>query len=390
MKQIAIIGRERNLALAELETVFGAVEPILDDVVAIKDENSTSIDRLGSVIKIGKIVATTQDMFKLESLITAELERQVLEDKKTSIDFGVSIYADKYNPKDYRRLVINIKKLLQKSKIKSRFVLPKSLQLNAAQVKHNKLLRKGSEIMVIISDRTITIAKTEQIQNIDSYSLRDFGRPNRNMQVGMFPPKLAQIMLNLAQAEESATIYDPFCGSGVVLQEAMLMGRVVWGSDIAEKMVRASVENIHWLQNEYRIDGEFKVFEADATKLDTTPDKKYSIVTEGYLGKMYSQTVTSDEIATQKSELSKIYLAFLDKIISLEQTPESVVITIPCWQTKSGLEALNIIDQIEKLGYTIKQFKSVRTLDLIYKREKQVVGRQILVLRPKNSIKKGK
>jgi tRNA G10 N-methylase Trm11 len=39
------------------------------------------------------------------------------------------------------------------------------------------------------------------------------------------------------------TVYDPFCGSGVVLQEALIEDYEVWGSDISEKMVRASVEN---------------------------------------------------------------------------------------------------------------------------------------------------
>ena len=41
---------------------------------------------------------------------------------------------------------------------------------------------------------------------------------------------------------------------------------------------------------------------------------------------------------------------------------------------------LEIIDQIKKLGYTVKQFKSVDTTNLVYKREEQIVGRQILAL----------
>jgi hypothetical protein len=66
--------------------------------------------------------------------------------------------------------------------------------------------------------------------------------------------------------------------------------------------------------------------------------------------------------------------------MSLRNKPNSVVLSLPCWQTNNGLEMLEIIDQIKKLGYTVKQFKSVDTTSLVYKREEQIVGRQILAL----------
>jgi hypothetical protein len=40
------------------------------------------------------------------------------------------------------------------------------------------------------------------VQDIDAYAERDFERPMRDAFVGMLPPKLAQIMLNLAVGEE--------------------------------------------------------------------------------------------------------------------------------------------------------------------------------------------
>jgi hypothetical protein len=103
--------------------------------------------------------------------------------------------------------------------------------------------------------------------------------------------------------------------------------------------------------------------------LSSFPETDYAIVTEGYLGKMYSNFVAIADIAKQKAELSQIYLDFLSRLISTNNPPKSIVITLPCWQTKSDIERLNIIDQIEKLGYTLKQFKSVNSLDMIYKRK---------------------
>jgi hypothetical protein len=53
------------------------------------------------------------------------------------------------------------------------------------------------------------------VQNIDGYSERDYGK-NRDMQIGMLPPKLAQIMINissplpLGEGLGVRAFYDPF------------------------------------------------------------------------------------------------------------------------------------------------------------------------------------
>jgi hypothetical protein len=95
---------------------------------------------------------------------------------------------------------------------------------------------------------------------------------------------------------------------------------------------------------------------------------------------MLSNSPTVEQLTSLRAELSELYLGFLKNILSLRNKPNSVVLSIPCWQTNNGLEMLEIIDQIKKLGYTVKQFKSVGTTNLIYKREEQIVGRQILAL----------
>lgn len=50
--------------------------------------------------------------------------------------------------------------------------------------------------MVIPAHEGYTIARTLWVQNIDEYTKRDMQR-ERSMTVGMMPPKLAQIMINL-------------------------------------------------------------------------------------------------------------------------------------------------------------------------------------------------
>lgn len=79
-------------------------------------------------------------------------------------------------------------------------------------------------------------------QDIDSYTRRDTGK-SRDMIVGMMPPKLVQMMLNLSLDSDMKNpgIYDPFCGLGTTLIEAANMGMTrIYGSDLSKEMVTAS------------------------------------------------------------------------------------------------------------------------------------------------------
>lgn len=380
MQYLAIIGREKSLACAELESEYSAIEKVGTEAVTFDLSKRPKISSLGSVIKLGEVFDETQISANYLAKIIARVASHFEASSVKSVDYGVSVYGNGLSQGAYKNILIQIKKGLRQRNIKSRFVTPKAFDLNSAQVKHNKLIGTGIEIIIVMDGSRVLLAQTIEVQDVDSYSLRDFGRPSRDMKVGMFPPKLAQSMISLASIDPQSIVYDPFCGSGVVMQEAMLRGNTAWGSDISEPMVRSTTENINWLINQYNLAIPFKVFEADATKITTVPDSEYSIVTEGYLGTMLSNSPTVEQLTSLRAELSELYLGFLKNILSLRNKPNSVVLSIPCWQTNNGLEMLEIIDQIKKLGYTVKQFKSVGTTNLIYKREEQIVGRQILAL----------
>ena len=57
-------------------------------------------------------------------------------------------------------------------------------------------------------------------------------------------PRLARAMVNLARVKKGARILDPFCGTGTILIEAGLAGMKPYGSDIDERMLRASEINL--------------------------------------------------------------------------------------------------------------------------------------------------
>src|SRR5690606_25237485 len=108
-------------------------------------------------------------------------------------------------------------------------------------------------LVVKASNGRVIVAESIGAQNITALAARDQGRPKRDAFVGMLPPKLAQMMINMAgpltadptQDLVQPRILDPFCGTGVILQEAMLLRYGAYGTDLSEKMIRYSRDNLH-------------------------------------------------------------------------------------------------------------------------------------------------
>lgn len=173
----------------------------------------------------------------------------------------------------------------------------KNENINAASFKKEKLAKTGLEFNLIHLEDTSYIGRTLACQDIDAYASRDIGK-SRDMIVGMMPPKLVQMMINLAIIGQNITksknpivIYDPFCGLGTTLIEAANMGiKHVFGSDISRDMVDSSTKSLNefirvermW-QERIRLAGgtpnkdfthfESKFFELDASHVEKVFEK---------------------------------------------------------------------------------------------------------------------
>ena len=176
-------------------------------------------------------------------------------------------------------------------------------------------------------------------QDIDAYTRRDTEKI-RDMDVGMLPPKLAQIMIHLACERENAhshkisSLYDPFVGLGTIPIEALNMGltRVI-GSDQARTMAETTEKNIlafceeeeKWAtrirargHTPYKDMSEVEthIFPLDATRIGTDFPKNISltdtvIVSEGYLGEiMKKDSITLESVRAEREKLANLYRAF--------------------------------------------------------------------------------
>ena len=133
-----------------------------------------------------------------------------------------------WNKKSLKNELNNIKKTLKQNEISSRFVNKDFKNLSSAQILWEKLDIKKTDFNTICTDNEVYTWTTIWIQDINAYSKRDYGK-SRDMQIGMLPPKLSQIMINISGGKN---IYDPFCGLGTILIESQYMWNTeIYGSD---------------------------------------------------------------------------------------------------------------------------------------------------------------
>lgn len=407
--KIAILGRQPTIGIGELESIYGDQNlQVLWPHACLIDTEKMNVSHFGSILKTGEVVLEigSTDWRKISEKIF-NLFVSDFSDSKNKITLGISVYNSKIEPSEIQKTASIIKQKLKQTEVSVRVIPSKTAALSTAVSHNNKLGLSDNkiEIIVIIKNNKAIVAISEGAQNITAYAKRDQNRPKRDAFVGMLPPKLAQTMINLAVGPNQPQIWlqnrdfakidgkipkllDPFCGTGTVLQEAILKGFTAYGSDLNPKMVDYTKENIKWLEKSFRPHGKFGSVEtADATTNTWDyANNLSSVVCETYLGQPFSAPPSPQKLAEVRENCNKIISNFLKNLAS--QIPEGtqICIAIPAWRQKNGeFSHLPLVDFTQKLGYNRKEFMRVNPQDLIYYREDQVVARELLVLiRSKN------
>ena len=384
---VAILGRLPKLSIAELEAMFGKshVRAVSHDVATI-DTNNLSIDSLGGSLKCGTIIHTLPadghpTLEHASHWITHTYIHQLLA-VGGKITLGISAYGLSTSPRHLQKIGLSLKSSMKRHGASLRLIPNTSIELSTATSHNNKLglSPKKRELFIIKTDNgAIIIAESNGAQNITAYARRDRNRPRRDAFVGMLPPKLAQIMVNVAVGNAAkATILDPFCGTGTVLQEALLKRYDVCGSDLSQKMIDYTTENLAWLQSKYHITGTVRSLEQADAMTHQWPKAQQldAVVCETYLGQPFSAPPSPKKLHEVTGNCNHIITNFLRNIHSQLTPGTTLCIAVPAWRDAGcNLTHLPLIKDLETLGYTLQQ------PPLIYSRSDQVVVREILLLK---------
>lgn len=388
---LIVLGREPKISLAELESLYGANNVAqLSDTIATVNTPTLHLSRLGGTIKAGQI-------------LDAPLIKTLLDLPSGKITIGFSDYSPRATARTAQTQALKLKSILKRQGRSIR-IIPNNADaaLSSATSHHNQLGEKQNHIEVLIYNNYTALSIGTQ--NITAYARRDQARPARDAFVGMLPPKLAQILINIATGPISAEhsdqdhgiVLDPFCGTGTILQESLLMNYPAYGTDLSEKMIAYAKKNLDWLTETYSRPSRHSTTSEDSTP-PTTP--KYTlepgdatthtwklpinfVASEVYLGQPFSAPPSDIKLRQVQFTTKSILISFLKNIAPQLDPDTTLALAIPAWRRPSGeFSCLDIVDEIQKLRYNVHKFKHATPSDLLYYRENQTVARQIILLK---------
>src|SRR5260221_571309 len=153
---LAILGRQPELGVAELERLYGAehVQPV-GALAARLDIAACSIEfaRLGGSMKLCKMLTEldTTNWKQIEKFLRDVSPAQAQKMPDGKMHLGLSTYGFDVKPAQLLATGLTLKKVIQSSTGRSVRLAPnKTNELNAAQVLHNRLLGPNGWELVFV------------------------------------------------------------------------------------------------------------------------------------------------------------------------------------------------------------------------------------------------
>lgn len=372
-----LFGAHPDLSMAEIQSlcptaslVEWAKEYALFDFPEFDQQEL--FGRLGGTLKVAEVKQSAT----LLSLPNALAQLSTSQSESSKVIYGVSVYG--WSQKNLHSLLKSIKVLHREAAVKSRFINKDDLNITIPQHLHH--LKGGKEYVVVKRGEEFVLADVVFIQDIESYSERDYGKPVRDMRMGMMPPKLAQILLNLAGVQPGQCVWDPFCGGGTLLVEGALMGLTMIGSDLNEDHLSGAQRNIDWIDSRMALGTVPELFQHDVLKPLSFSFSCDAVVFEGDLGPPMAPSPSPEFFEKTLQKLDALYASFFNRLYSFLPAGTLVVAALPFFHLRHETVYLDsTLDRILSLGFDSVPFLvgDKALSPLLYRRPDQVVGRAI-------------
>ncbi|HRI05828.1 MAG TPA: hypothetical protein PLV59_02700 [Candidatus Dojkabacteria bacterium] len=389
MKYFFVPGRNYDLSKAELQSVISSniksnfnFEFKPRYILLTSSEGPEVIarlfNRLGGFISCG--------------LVYDDIDLVIDEQKdKNKVTFGISVHTDtprKYPKAKIKEVLDQIKDAFKSRDISSRYIIPKALLLETAQIIHNDVLEKGFELVIFDFDSRIFYGKTLAVQDINQFSMLEYDKPYTDKEMGVLPAKLATIMVNLLGLPVGSTVWDPFCGSGTIPLVSLINGYNVLGSDISADAVEGTKKNIEWLASSNKLNNVgFNIFVYDVLNPDNRVVRDLrktsiqGIACEPFMGPPQFKPLAPYKAEKLLANVEALYSNLFEVLEKIRLTEFKAVIVVPSYKTFNGWMTVSL-NKILSKKWRIDS--NLIEKDLHWKRSDSIIKRNIFVVSKKN------
>lgn len=383
MRYLFILGRNIELSAVEIFSYFEK------EKVNVKNYNLNSngllvetekeidakkmIKHLGGTIAIGKAVYSG----KINEVLKKVESEEIYFGNEIKFTYSVFNFGDE---EDYHVVLDAIKNNFRNEKLKARFKsLRGEVKMQDSEIYSGSpsKLMENDIIYFLFQDKEAIFGKIEEITDIKENEMKDIGKPARRASLAI-SPRLAKILINLSQVTENELLLDPFCGIGVVLQEALIQNINVIGVDIDKNAVDNAKRNLNWLKSHYKISSDAKIINEDSRTI-ALPEIN-GIATEPSLGVLLTKVPSKNYAESIIKKFDYLMIDILNNLKKYLEINRKIAFTSPFISTGRERIGCNINRICEKTGLEVCSIENIE-FPIAEFREKQIVGREIYVLK---------
>ncbi len=352
-----VFGRDPQLSILELISYLES-RKIEFELKTYTKEAAHIIAKPFSIQQAIKDLAGTQ---KIGTLL--DLDKVFF--KETKVKYHIEIYGNT----DEEEFKNKLRKIFREERVKP---LYKNIEGPKDLEKH-RIVEEGYDFLVYDD----IVFKTEVVSNPRSYAERDkkpFFDEKRTISV-----RLARMLINIARIKPGETLLDPYCGTGTIMQEALMLGINVIGFDLDKESCEGCNKNMHWIRKTYHTKAEWEIHNKDARRLATYLKDVDAVATEPYLGPYLRKLPTFRQAEHTMEELTKDYQALLNQLAMV--TKGRIVLVVPYYTTNDGREVkMDFKTLVKKAKLSVvKPLKGFET-PVRYVPPNSRLGREIWVL----------
>lgn len=313
-------------------------------------------ERLAGIRKLATSIGhigSDGDFSRLSSNIIGFLEYS---DNPT---LSLSLYGGTGDPEEYNALVSSLLSVMREGGIKKvNFLRPhQGTELYASDV----LTRGSNDFVVFPSKGGYEVGFTSYIPDAEQAKTLATERPAVRSEITL-SPRLAEVLVNIAALAPGQTLLDPFCGSGMILSEAVLKGLDCIGVDENRARVDEAQRNADWLKKRFPSSklGSLTLMRGDSSKLEQLlGDRRVdAVVTEPILLPKITSTPNLASASRMIKKASTTYSDVLYAIAKAVKRGGRIVIVVPALRTFDGKEVSVRLEGVEEVG--LREFRPLR------------------------------
>lgn len=365
MKYLFILGRNVELSVEEIKSSFERdkinfkIISLVNNGLLIETEKTLQkgiVNKFGGVISIGEVLISGS-IKEIEKKLDNTVLYPGTENKLNYVVFD-------FNGKDYEDILLYLKGRFKEEKLKATLKpLGGNLKLQNGKIARNVSSNLIDEQFFVFENNFGRILETYDSKSVEK---RDMEKPVRRSELSI-SPRLAKIMINLSQVKEGEILLDPFCGIGVILQEALLQKIKVIGVDSDRIATENAKKNLKWFNFS---ENNYQIINRNSTNVRTR--EVSCIVTEPDLGELQKSIPSEQKARDIVASFENLMIKVLNNL--KKNVRKKIVFTSPFILVGKKRISCNFNRILMGTGLKI-------TLGPISEfRENSIVGRNIIVL----------